>query len=101
MRKRHPPPFFLPGTVFAILALSACGGRQPKLVPPPPSATAVLQKDLSAIFEAPEFERSIWSVLIRPLSSGSDLYSLNASKLVMPGSNMKLLTLAAAVDRLG
>ena len=33
--------------------------------------------------------------------SGDDLYSLNASKLVMPGSNMKILTLAAAAELLG
>jgi D-alanyl-D-alanine carboxypeptidase/D-alanyl-D-alanine-endopeptidase (penicillin-binding protein 4) len=95
MRKRLPSPFFL------ILAMAACGPRHPTLTPPPPSATAVLQKDLRAIFEAPEFERSLWSVLIRPASSDAALYSLNASKLVMPASNMKLLTLAAAVDRLG
>jgi D-alanyl-D-alanine carboxypeptidase/D-alanyl-D-alanine-endopeptidase (penicillin-binding protein 4) len=61
----------------------------------------VLHHDLSAIFEAPEFEHSIWSVLVRPVASDTPLYSLNASTLVMPGSNMKLLTLAAAVDRLG
>ena len=43
----------------------------------------------------------MWSVLVRPVSSGDNLFSLNASKLVMPGSNMKILTLAAAADQLG
>jgi len=81
--------------------MAACGPRHATLAPSPPSATAVLQKDLSAIFEAPEFQRSLWSVLVQPVSSESTLYALNPSKLVMPGSNMKLLTLAAAVDRLG
>src|SRR3954463_6690774 len=95
MRKR------LPSALLIILALSACGARHPNVTPPAPSAVSVLHHDLSAIFEAPEFEHSIWSVLVRPVSSDTPLYSLNASTLVMPGSNMKLLTLAAAVDRLG
>ena len=97
--KRCRTPFS--ATFFLILALASCGPRHAVLSPPAPSASAVLQKDLSAIFEAPEFQHSIWSVLIRPVSSDVTLYSLNSSKLMMPGSNMKLLTLAAAVDRLG
>ena len=40
-------------------------------------------------------------MLVQPVSSDAALYALNPSKLVMPGSNMKILTLAAAVDRLG
>jgi len=117
--KRSPAPFSLrasekgagllfpltrtPFSAALILAMAACGPRHATLAPPPPSpsATAVLQKDLSAIFEAPEFQRSLWSVLVQPVSSESTLYALNPSKLVMPGSNMKLLTLAAAVDRFG
>src|SRR6185503_2204562 len=113
--KRSPAPFSLrasekgagllfpltrtPFSAALILAMAACGPRHATLAPPPPSpsATAVLQKDLSAIFEAPEFQRSLWSVLVQPVSSESTLYALNPSKLVMPGSNMKLLTLAAAV----
>jgi D-alanyl-D-alanine carboxypeptidase/D-alanyl-D-alanine-endopeptidase (penicillin-binding protein 4) len=69
------------------------------VTPVPPAES--LQRDLSAIFQAPEFERSIWSVLVRPAASSEPLFSLNASKLVMPGSNMKILTLAAAADQLG
>jgi D-alanyl-D-alanine carboxypeptidase/D-alanyl-D-alanine-endopeptidase (penicillin-binding protein 4) len=106
MRKGLASPPFVLIAVFA-LTLSACGRRHVNLPLPTPatpvaaSPQAVLQKDLSAIFEAPEFQRSIWSVLVRPASSSVDLYSLNSAKLVMPGSNMKILTLAAAADRLG
>jgi D-alanyl-D-alanine carboxypeptidase/D-alanyl-D-alanine-endopeptidase (penicillin-binding protein 4) len=80
--------------------LSACGGARHVAVTPV-SPIESLQRDLSAIFQAPEFERSIWSVLVRPAASSEDLFSLNSSKLVMPGSNMKILTLAAAADQLG
>jgi D-alanyl-D-alanine carboxypeptidase/D-alanyl-D-alanine-endopeptidase (penicillin-binding protein 4) len=60
-----------------------------------------LQADLSAIFDTPQFERSFWSVAVRPGGSNDDLYSLNAAKLMMPGSVMKIVTVAAAADLLG
>ena len=40
-------------------------------------------------------------MLVRSLSSGDTLYSLNADKLLLPSSTMKVITLAAAADRLG
>jgi D-alanyl-D-alanine carboxypeptidase/D-alanyl-D-alanine-endopeptidase (penicillin-binding protein 4) len=60
-----------------------------------------LQADLSAIFETPQFARSFWSVLVSSADAGDDLYSLNAAKLMMPGSTMKVVTLAAAAELLG
>jgi serine-type D-Ala-D-Ala carboxypeptidase/endopeptidase (penicillin-binding protein 4) len=94
-------PLTLPA-LFAFSALAvSCGARPVAVTPVRPSSAAALQRDLGAIFESPEFERTLWSVLVRPASSAVNLYSLNSSKLVMPGSNMKILTLAAAADRLG
>jgi D-alanyl-D-alanine carboxypeptidase/D-alanyl-D-alanine-endopeptidase (penicillin-binding protein 4) len=40
-------------------------------------------------------------VLIKSLKTGETLYSLNPKRLMMPASNMKIVTLAAAADRLG
>jgi serine-type D-Ala-D-Ala carboxypeptidase/endopeptidase (penicillin-binding protein 4) len=62
---------------------------------------AILRNDLSAIFTTPQFERSFWSVLIRSVGSSDDMYALNAGKLMMPGSAMKIVTAAAAAERLG
>jgi D-alanyl-D-alanine carboxypeptidase/D-alanyl-D-alanine-endopeptidase (penicillin-binding protein 4) len=56
---------------------------------------------LSSIFSASLFDRSFWSVLVRPASSGDDLFSLNAGKLMMPGSVMKIVTAAAAAEHFG
>jgi D-alanyl-D-alanine carboxypeptidase/D-alanyl-D-alanine-endopeptidase (penicillin-binding protein 4) len=57
------------------------------------------------VFNAPQFERSFWSVLIRPVDANRDsdqaMFALNPGKLMMPGSNMKILTLAAAAEVLG
>ncbi len=60
-----------------------------------------LQADLAAIFTTPQFERSFWSVLVRPLDSSQNLYTLNSAKLMMPGSAMKIVTAAAAAEVLG
>jgi serine-type D-Ala-D-Ala carboxypeptidase/endopeptidase (penicillin-binding protein 4) len=60
-----------------------------------------LRHELASIFDGPDFDRSFWSVLVRPLQSGDDLFSMNAGKLMMPGSVMKIVTTAAAAERLG
>jgi D-alanyl-D-alanine carboxypeptidase/D-alanyl-D-alanine-endopeptidase (penicillin-binding protein 4) len=90
----------------AALAVAACG--PPARVAVTPAGPAVtrtpaeqLRADLSDIFETPQFERSFWSVLVRPADSTDDLYALNAGKLMMPGSAMKIVTLAAAAELLG
>ena len=42
-----------------------------------------------------------WAVDVRSADNGQQLFSLNAGKLMMPASNMKILTLAAAAEVLG
>ena len=43
----------------------------------------------------------VWGVHVRSLDRGDVLFAYNANKLMMPASNMKILTLAAAAERLG
>jgi D-alanyl-D-alanine carboxypeptidase/D-alanyl-D-alanine-endopeptidase (penicillin-binding protein 4) len=62
---------------------------------------AALHTELSTIFGAPAFERSIWGVLIQSVETGETLFAVNPSKLMMPASTMKILTLAASAERLG
>ncbi len=45
--------------------------------------------------------RGVWGVDIRSLGTGEALYQLNADKLMMPASNMKIVTIAAAAEILG
>ena len=45
--------------------------------------------------------RGVWGVEIRSLQSGERLFELNAGKLMMPASNMKVVTLAATAETLG
>lgn len=45
--------------------------------------------------------RGVWGVDIRSVDSGEVLFQHNAERLMMPASNMKILTLAAAAHTLG
>jgi D-alanyl-D-alanine carboxypeptidase/D-alanyl-D-alanine-endopeptidase (penicillin-binding protein 4) len=94
--------------LLAVLGIGSCA--QPKTVIVTPtvgapraasSAVALLQGDLSSIFNESQFDHSFWSVLVRPAGSASNLYALNAEKLVLPGSAMKIVTAAAAAELLG
>lgn len=46
-------------------------------------------------------EQALWGVRIESVDSGRVLYSRNARTLMMPASNMKIVTLAAAAETLG
>jgi D-alanyl-D-alanine carboxypeptidase/D-alanyl-D-alanine-endopeptidase (penicillin-binding protein 4) len=60
-----------------------------------------LRADLSTIFNAPVMSRAVWAVDVRSLDTGEPIFQLNAGKLMMPASNMKILTLAAVAETLG
>ena len=45
--------------------------------------------------------RGVWAVDVRSLDTGERLFELNSGKLMMPASNMKVVTLAAAAEALG
>jgi D-alanyl-D-alanine carboxypeptidase/D-alanyl-D-alanine-endopeptidase (penicillin-binding protein 4) len=53
------------------------------------------------VFNASIMAHGQWAVDVRSLDRGESLLSLNAGKLVMPASNMKILTLATAAEILG
>jgi D-alanyl-D-alanine carboxypeptidase/D-alanyl-D-alanine-endopeptidase (penicillin-binding protein 4) len=72
-------------------------GRAPAL----PPFVAQLQRDVDAVLAAPALERATWGVLVQSIATGETLYALNAGRLLLPASNMKIVTLAAAAERLG
>ena len=84
-------------------SLAACHPR----VPPtqvrlkPDTTTDKLRADLDALLDAPLLEHGYWGVLIKSLKTDETLYSRNAKRLMIPASNMKIVTLAAAAERLG
>ncbi len=60
-----------------------------------------LRADLAEVFGAPIMARGVWGVDVRSLDSGESIYELNAGRLMMPASNMKIVTLAATAEILG
>jgi len=101
----------------AVLLAAGCAARQPPgtSVPVPPSSSAArspargvssraveqLRRDLDSIFNAPIMDHGQWAVVVRDLGNGQRLYDRNSGKLMVPASNMKIVTLAAAANSMG
>jgi D-alanyl-D-alanine carboxypeptidase/D-alanyl-D-alanine-endopeptidase (penicillin-binding protein 4) len=49
----------------------------------------------------PTLAQGYWGVLVKSLRTDETLYAVNPGKLMMPASNMKIVTLAAAAEKLG
>jgi serine-type D-Ala-D-Ala carboxypeptidase/endopeptidase (penicillin-binding protein 4) len=93
-----------------LLPVEAAGQSSPSPAPfPAPAAsrprpaahTAALRQDLAAVLDAPLLARSHWSLLVKSLDRDEVLFTHNPGKLVLPASNMKVFTMAAAAERLG
>ena len=89
-----------------VLALSACHATpqvrlKPDATTAAPPALSVLSHGIDAIVADPALAHGYWGVVVRSLKNDETLYSLNARKLMLPASNMKIVTLAAAAERLG
>jgi D-alanyl-D-alanine carboxypeptidase/D-alanyl-D-alanine-endopeptidase (penicillin-binding protein 4) len=94
-------------TVAACAAGCGAGRIAPDAVqassPAPPlrADAGSLQSDLDRIFSAPPLARALMGVHIVSLADGRVLYARDADKRVVPASNMKLVTVAVAAERLG
>jgi D-alanyl-D-alanine carboxypeptidase/D-alanyl-D-alanine-endopeptidase (penicillin-binding protein 4) len=67
----------------------------------PAAALVRLQHDIDALVAAPAFERGSVAIVVRSLATDETVYTLNAPRLMMPASTLKIVTLAAAGERLG
>ena len=68
--------------------------------PNAPRTLAELQSRIAEIVRQPALEPGFFAVKIVSLDTGNVVYEQNANKFVRPASNMKLYTVAAALDRL-
>lgn len=76
---------------------------QRSIAPPSKASKAVrqLRSDLDLVFGAAIMARGVWGVDVRSLDTGEQLYGRDGGRLMMPASNMKIVTLAAAAEILG
>lgn len=87
--------------VPAVLA-AACatgGGARPAALAP--SSRAAFRHAIDSMVAQREFRDAHFGVLIVNPKNGDTLYSLNAGKLFMPASNMKVITSTTALVQLG
>jgi D-alanyl-D-alanine carboxypeptidase/D-alanyl-D-alanine-endopeptidase (penicillin-binding protein 4) len=87
-----------PAALLAILAAGCAAHAHPGRLAP---ATRHLAAEIDSALSGPEFDRALWGVVVQSLDNGEVVYRRNAERLLMPASNMKLLTSSAALVRLG
>ncbi len=68
--------------------------------PKPPATLAELRSRIEEICRQPALEPGFFAVKIVSLDSGQTIFEQQANKFVRPASNMKLYTVATAIDRL-
>lgn len=74
----------------------------PTPVPMPgPRTLEVLRARIAEVLARPELAPAHFGIRVVSLDTGAVLFEENAGKLLMPASNMKIYTVAAALDRLG
>jgi D-alanyl-D-alanine carboxypeptidase/D-alanyl-D-alanine-endopeptidase (penicillin-binding protein 4) len=95
------------GWIAAAVTVAACHTAATAQVRLPPAGTTAapsvtqLRHDIDSLLADPVLTHAYWGILVRSLKTDETLYELNPRKLLMPASNMKIVTLAAAAERLG
>src|ERR671929_156727 len=76
------------------------GVKNPQPAPAAPQTLEELRARIREVIARPEFAASHVAVKVASLDTGRVLFEQDARKWMQPASNMKLYTVAAALDRL-
>jgi len=124
MRLNHKIKYYFYRSISAIVAMTIVASsftlyRSASALNPPPqqerqtslaepigkriaSSSNICSSNLSSVLDpivnAPTFAKGKWGVLVQSLATGQTLYEHNPELSLIPASNMKLLTTAAAVQ---
>ncbi len=82
-----------------LFCISSAIAQQPAPAPAP-RTLAELRTKISEVLAKPELSSAMVGVKVVSLDTGRVIFEENAAKLLRPASNMKLYTVAAALDRL-
>jgi D-alanyl-D-alanine carboxypeptidase/D-alanyl-D-alanine-endopeptidase (penicillin-binding protein 4) len=86
--------------LLVCFSFAAAVAQQPKPAPVAPKTLAELQAKISEILAKPELSPAMVGIKVVSLDTGRVLFEDHADKLLRPASNMKLYTVATALDRL-
>ncbi|HEY7172736.1 MAG TPA: D-alanyl-D-alanine carboxypeptidase/D-alanyl-D-alanine-endopeptidase [Vicinamibacterales bacterium] len=89
---------------FALLLPGFRGAHLQGAAAPPPSQSdglTQLAHSIGELLNTPVLERATFGIAVHSLDRDQPIYQLNARKLLLPSSAMKIVTLAAAADQLG
>ncbi|HEU4995128.1 MAG TPA: D-alanyl-D-alanine carboxypeptidase/D-alanyl-D-alanine-endopeptidase [Gemmatimonadaceae bacterium] len=88
---------------WRVLVLFGAAACAPARLGPAPSRDdgEALRQAIDSMLAAPDTRQARWGVLIVDPEARDTLYSRDAGKLLVPASNMKILTSAVALDVLG
>jgi D-alanyl-D-alanine carboxypeptidase/D-alanyl-D-alanine-endopeptidase (penicillin-binding protein 4) len=67
----------------------------------PEVGSVTLALEIDRLLSDPSFSQAFWSIKVQELTGGKTLYERNPDRLVMPASNVKLITTATALRVLG
>ncbi len=91
----------LAAVLVSALGLGPGASHQPLRTYAARAQHSALATELDAVLADPVVARALVGVRIESLRTGEVLFQRNSNKLVVPASNMKLLTMAVAAERLG
>src|SRR5262245_22633913 len=102
-RRRLPALLVLAALVSPLPSCAAHRAAQPPSLPASPvAALEALRADLTALFDERRPGGPVWGVRVESLTHpGDPIFTLQPDQLMVPASNMKIVTLAVAADRLG
>ncbi|HOE63151.1 MAG TPA: D-alanyl-D-alanine carboxypeptidase/D-alanyl-D-alanine-endopeptidase [Candidatus Sumerlaeota bacterium] len=99
------PALILTNILLILFIIEISGADAKKSAPAarnkqPQSQRSSIKQSLDNVFDVPEFADSLWGVCVQKLD-GETLYDYNGNKWMLPASNMKIYSGAAALDILG
>ena len=94
-----PSPLIAAPNTARPVTPSPPASAQPKIADPT-NSLAELQSRISEILSKPELSSAMIGIKVASLDTGRVLFEQNSEKLLRPASNMKLYTVATALDRL-
>jgi D-alanyl-D-alanine carboxypeptidase/D-alanyl-D-alanine-endopeptidase (penicillin-binding protein 4) len=96
-----PRPTPTPGALAPAQTPTPAATPTPALAPPPPRTLEELRARIQELARQPVFAASRLAVKVASLDTGRVLYEEDANKWMQPASNLKLYTVAAALDHFG